>query len=184
MAPTWNNSALFLPAQGRRAPPSITSARFNVTTIALSATLSAHSRVTYTPCLCFPSFASLFLFGMTVPDPKEFRQHDPFPHLRNCTPKLPLWPASCTHLAFWCGSAPLVVSAPSTAAYTFRFASRTVCAVFCVFCFVLARTPCFLRVSSLEIIHANFSVGGQFYIVDLPFRIMTCCFLLAIASRT
>jgi len=80
---------------------------------------------------------------MTVADPNEFRQHDPFPHLRNCTPKLPLWPASCTHLAFLCGSAPLVVSAPSTAAYTFRFASRTVCTVFCVFCFVLARTPCF-----------------------------------------
>ena len=37
---------------------------------------------------------------MTVPEPNELRQLDTFPHLRNCTPKLPPQPASCTLLAF------------------------------------------------------------------------------------
>ena len=119
---------------------------------------------------------------MTVPEPNEFRQLDTFPHLRNCTLKLPciLHP-----LVFLGGCPPLVVFAPSTAAYTFHFAYRTVFAVFCVCCFVLAREKCFfLLVSSRETIHANFSVGGHSYLVDLTFRITNCCFLLAIVSRT
>ena len=85
----------------------------------------------------FSSFASLFLLGMTVPESNEFWQHDTLPHLRNCTPKLPRspHPPPC----FLCDSSPLGVFAPSTAAYTFRFAYCTVFAVFCVFSFV----PCF-----------------------------------------
>jgi len=45
-------------------------------------------------------------------------------------------------LCFLCDSSPLVVFAHLTAAYTFRFDYRTVFAVFCVCCFVLARIPC------------------------------------------
>jgi len=86
----------FLTYTGKSRSSLVSSARFNVITIALSTTLPALSRVTYTPCLCFPILASLFLFGMTVPEPNQFRQHDPIPHLRNCTPKLPLRPAPCT----------------------------------------------------------------------------------------
>ena len=136
----------FFPAQGRHAPPSLTSARLNVITTALSTTLPALSRVTYTPCFCFPLFATLLLFGMTVPEPNECRQLDTFPRLRSCTPKLPciLHPP-----CFLCGRSPLVVFAPSTAAYTFRFAYRTVFSVFCVCCFVLARVPRFFCVSVL-----------------------------------
>ena len=174
----------FLTCTGKSRSSLVTSARFNVITTALSTTLPALSRVTYMPCLCFPLLVSLFLFGMTVPEPNQFRQHDPFPHLRNCTPKLPLRPASWTPLAFHGVALPLVVFSPSTAAYTFRFVYRTVFAVFCVCCFVLARIPCFLRVSSRETIHTNLSLGGHSYIVDVPFRIMTCRFLLAIESRT
>jgi len=37
----------------------------------------------------FCPFCLTFLFGMTVPEPNEFRQLDTFPRLRNCTPKLP-----------------------------------------------------------------------------------------------
>ena len=87
---------VFLPAQGSHAPPSLTSARLNVITTALSTTLPALSRVTETPCLCFLLSASLH-FGMTVPEPNEFRQLDTFPRLRNCTPKLPciLHPPGC-----------------------------------------------------------------------------------------
>ena len=51
---------VFFPAPGRHAPPSLTSARLNVITTALSTTFPALSRVTYTPCFCFPLFASLF----------------------------------------------------------------------------------------------------------------------------
>ena len=51
--------------------------------------------LTCTLCLCFPLYISLFLF---VPDPSEFRQHVTFPHLHNCTPKLPPKFASCTPL--------------------------------------------------------------------------------------
>ena len=172
----------FLTYTGKSRSSLVTSARFNVITTALSTTLPALSRETYTPCLCFPLFASHFPFGMTIPEPNESRQLDTFPRLRNCTPKLPciLHPP-----CFFCGCSPLVVFEPSIAAYTFRFACRTVFAVFCVCCIVLARVPClFLRISSHETIHANFSVGGHSYIVDLPFRIMTCRFLLVIVSRT
>ena len=72
MAPTWNNSAFFFPAQGRHAPPSLTSARLNVITTALSTTLPALSRVTYTPCLCFPLFASVFSSEWPFPSPTNF----------------------------------------------------------------------------------------------------------------
>ena len=89
----------FFPAPERHAPSSLTSACLNVITTALSTTFPALSRVTYTPCFCFPLFATLFLFGMTVPEPNEFRQLDTFPHLRNCTPKISPQPASCTPLA-------------------------------------------------------------------------------------
>jgi len=37
---------------------------------------------------------------MTVPEPNEFRQLDTFPHLRNCTPKLPHSPHPTPPLAF------------------------------------------------------------------------------------
>jgi len=90
----------FLTYAGKSRSFLVTSARFNVITTALSTTLPALSRETYTPCHCFSLFSSLFLFGMTVPEPNEFRQHDTFPHLCNCTPKLPPQPASCTPTCF------------------------------------------------------------------------------------
>jgi len=62
--------------------PSLTSARLNVITTALSTTFPALSRVTYTPCFCFPILFT-FLFGMTVPELNAFRQLDTFHHLRN-----------------------------------------------------------------------------------------------------
>jgi len=67
-----------------------------------------------------------------------------------------------------------------------RFASLIVlflpflCLLFCA----CSYTVFFLRVSSRETIHANFSVGGHSYIVDITFRITTCRSLLAIAFRT
>jgi len=96
---------------------------------------------------------------------------------RNCT-------ASCTPLVFICGRSPPVVFAPSTAAYTFRFAYRTVFAVFCVCCFVLARVPCFFACQFSRNHPRQFFRGGHSYIVDLTFRITNCRFLLAIVSRT
>jgi len=72
---------------------------------------------------------------------------------------------------FFCGRSPLFVFAPSTAAYTCRFAYRTVFAVFCVFSFV----PCFFACQfSRGTIAAIFSVGGHSYIVDLTFRTTNC----------
>jgi len=132
----------FLTQQGSHAPPSLTSARLNVITTALSTTLPALSRVTETPCLCFLLSASLH-FGMTVPEPNEFRQLDTFPRLRNCTPKLPciLHPPGC-FCAFNCRTV------------FCRFLCLLFCACSCtVFLF-------FLRVSSRETIHVNFSAGG------------------------
>ena len=171
----------FLTQQGRHAPPSLTSARLNVITTALSTTLPALSRVTYTPCFCFPLFCLTFLFGMTVPEPNAFRQLDTFPRLRNCTPKLPY----ILHIpCFFCGRLSLVVFAPSTAAYTFRFAHRTVFAVFCVCCFVLARVPCFFACQFSRNYPHQFFRGGHSYIVDLTFRITTWRFLLTIVFRT
>jgi len=79
----------FLTYTGKSSSSLLTSTRFNVITAALSTTLPALSRETNKPCLCFSIFASLFLFGMTIPEPNKFRQLDTFPHLRNCTPKLP-----------------------------------------------------------------------------------------------
>ena len=121
---------------------SLTSARFNVITIALSTPLPTLSRVTYTPCFRFPLFVSLFLFGMTVPEPIEFRQLDTFPHLCNCTPKFPrsLHPAS-----------PLLVMWQLTpgcfcafnCCIQFALCLSYCFAVFCVCCFVLTRIPCF-----------------------------------------
>ena len=89
----------FLTYTGKSRSFLVTSARFNVITTALSTTLPALSRKIYTPCLCFSLFASHFLFGMTIPEPNEFRQLDTFPHLRNCTPKISPQPASCIPLA-------------------------------------------------------------------------------------
>jgi len=50
----------FLTQQESHAPPLLTSPRLNVITTALSTKLPAVSRVTETPCLCFPLSASLF----------------------------------------------------------------------------------------------------------------------------
>jgi len=171
----------FLTYTGKSRSSLVTSARFNVITTALSTTLPALSCETYTSCLCFSLFASQFLFGMTIPEPNEFRQLDTFPRLRNCTPKLPciLHPP-----CFFCGRSPLVVFEPSTAAYTFRFTYRTVFAVFCVCCFVFARMPCFFACQFSQNYPCHFFRGGHSYIVDLPFRITTCRFLLAIVSRS
>ena len=114
---------------------------------------------------------------MTVPEPYEFRHLDTFPRLRNCTPKLPciLYPP-----CFFCGRSPLVVFPPSTA--DTLFASLIVLflpfSVSVVLCLLVYRV--FLRVSSRETIRPNFSVGWHSYTVDLPFRIMTCRFLLAV----
>jgi len=117
---------------------------------------------------------------MTVPEPNEFRQHNTFPHFSNCTSKLPPQPASCTPL-FLCDSSPLVVFAPSTAAYTFRFAYQTVFAVFCVCCFVLARIPCFLACQYLRYYPRQFFRGGAilhsgytFSHYELPFPACYC----------
>jgi len=65
----------------------------------------------------------------------------------------------------FCGSSPLVVFAPSTAAYPFRFAYRTVFAVFCVFSFV----PCFFACQFSQNYPRHFPVRGHSYVVDLTF---------------
>jgi len=109
---------------------------------------------------------------MTVPEPNEFRQLDTFPRLRNCTPKLPyiLHPP-----CFFCGRSPLVVFAPSTAAYTFRFAYRTVFAVFCVFCVLclLVYRVFFACQFSRNYPHRFFR-GFTFSHYDLPFPTRYC----------
>jgi len=87
-------------------------------------------------------------------------------------------------LFFYCGRSPLVVFAPSTAAYTFRFAYRTAFAVFCVCCFVLAVVPCFFACQFSRNYPRQFFRGGHSYIVDLTFRITNWSFLLATVSRT
>jgi len=110
---------------------------------------------------------------MTVPEPVEFRKLNTFPHLRNCTQKLPPQPASCTPLAFHRLAHPWLFSRRQMlhtlfASLIVLFLPFSVSAVLCLLvCHV------FLRVSSRETIHANFSMGGHSYIVDLPFRIMT-----------
>ena len=119
---------------------------------------------------------------MTIPEPNEFRQLDTFPRLRNCTPKLPciLHPP-----CFFCVCSPLVVFSAFNCCIHFSLRltycfCRFLCLLFCA----CSCTVFFLRVSSRETIHANFSVGGHSYIVDITFRITTCRSLLAIAFRT
>jgi len=63
---------------------------------------------------------------------------------------------------FLCDSSSLDVFAPSTPAYTFRFAHRTVFAVFCVCCFVLARVPCFFACQFSRNYPRQFFRGGAF----------------------
>jgi len=121
---------------------------------------------------------------MTVPEPNEFRQLDTFPHLRNCTPKLPPQPASCAALAFHRLAHPwlflrLQLLHTLFASLIVLFLAFSVSAVLCLLVYRV-----FLRVSSRETIHVNFSVRRHFYIVNLTFRILTCRFLLAVVSRT
>ena len=121
---------------------------------------------------------------MTVPEPNAFRQLDTFHHLRNCTPKLSPQPASCTPLAFHRVAHPWLFMRRQLlhtlfASLIVLFLPFSVSAVLCLLVYRV-----FLRVSSRETIHANFSVGGHSYIVDLTFRITTCRSLLAIAFRT
>jgi len=162
----------------------VSSTRFNVITTALSTTLPALPHETYMSCHCFSLFASLLLFGLTIPEPNEFRQLDTFPHLRNIAPKLTPQPASCTPIAFHRVPHPWLFSCLQML-HTL-FASLNVLflpfSVSVVLCLLMYRV--FLRVSSRETIHANFSVGGHSSIVDLTFRITTCRFLLAIVFRT
>ena len=105
-------------------------------------------------------------------------------HLRNCTPKLPPQPASCTPLAFHRLAHPwlflrLQLLHTIFASLIVLFLPFSVSVVLCLLVYRV-----FLRVSSRETINANFSVGGHSYIVDLTFRILTCRFLLAVVSRT
>ena len=115
---------------------------------------------------------------MTIPEPTAIRQLDIFLRLRNCTPKLHciLHPP-----CFFCGRSPLIIFAPSTAAYTFRFVSRTVFAVFCVCCFVLARVPFFFACQFSRNYPRQFFRGGAFLYsgfnfshYDLPFPTRYC----------
>ena len=152
----------FLPPQGSHVPPSLTSARFNVITIALSTTLSALSRVTNTLAFVFLFFCLTFPLRNNRSEPSEFRQHALF---LICATAHQNYPAVriLRPPCFLCGSSNLVVFAPSSAAYIFRFAYRTVLAVFCFCCFVLARIPCFFCVSVLAKLSTPFSVGGAFF---------------------
>jgi len=88
----------FFTCTGSHAPSSLTSSRFNVITTALSTTFPALSRVTYTPCLCFP------LFFLTFPlrnDRSRAQRISAAWHFSSFT-KLhtEITPASCTSLAF------------------------------------------------------------------------------------
>jgi len=137
------------------------------------------------PCLCFLLVTSLFLFGMTVPEPNEFRQHDTFPHLRNCTPKLPPQSTSCTPLAFYVIAHPWLFSRLQLLHTLFvslivLFLPFSVSFVLCL----LVHRVFFACQFSRNYPRQFFLGGGHSYIVDLPFRIMTCRFLLAIVSRT
>ena len=116
---------------------------------------------------------------MTIPEPNEFRQLDTFPRLRNCTPKLPciLHPP-----CFFCVCSPLVVFSAFNCCIHFSLRlmycfCRFLCLLFCA----CSCTVFFLRVSSRETIHANFSVGGAFLYSgfnfshsDLPFPTRCC----------
>jgi len=99
MAPTWKNSAFFsCTGKTRSSLVNFSPSQrhhyrsFNDTSCTFPCNLDALP--------LFSPFCLTFLFGMTVPEPNQFRQHDPIPHLPNCTPKLPLRPASWTPLAF------------------------------------------------------------------------------------
>ena len=121
-------------------------------------------------------------------------------HLRNCTPKLPPQPASCTPLAFHRLAHPwlflrLQLLHTIFASLIVLFLPFSVSVVLCLLVYRV-----FLRLSSLETIHANFSVGGAFLYSgfnfshsDLPFPTRCCipyvrsgdlvCINLPFASR-
>jgi len=147
---------VFLPTQGSHAPPSLTSARFNVITIALSTPLPTLSRVTYTPCFRFPLFVSLFLFGMTVPEPIEFRQLDTFPHLCNCTPKFPRSPHPAS---------PLLVM--------WQLTPGCFCAFNCCIHFALCLSYCFCRFLCLLFCAYSYTV---LFCVSVPAKLSTPIF--------
>jgi len=100
---------------------------------------------------------------------------------RKCTPKLPcILHSPCFIL--WTLTPGCFCAFNCCIHFSFRLTycfCRFLCLLFCACSYTV-----FLRVSSRETIHANFSVGGHSYIVDLPFRITTCRFLLAIVFRT
>jgi len=177
MAPTWNNSARVFTCTGKSCSSLVNFSSFQRhhyrSLIDTSCTFpcNLHALPLFSPCCLtfplrndrsraqrvsaawhFPSFTKLY----TEITPAVYILHPP---------------------CFLCDSSPLVVFAPSTAAYTFRFAYRTVFAVFCVFCFVLARTPCFFCVSVLAKLSTPiFPWGGAFLYsgftfshYDLPF---------------
>jgi len=88
----------FLNSTGKSRSSLVTSAHFNVITIALQTTFPALSRVTYTPSFCFPLFPHFSFSEWPFPSPTNFGSLTLFliyatAH-RNC-------PASCTPLFFW-----------------------------------------------------------------------------------
>jgi len=132
----------------------------------------------------FSPFCLTFFFRMTVPEPNEFRQLDTFPHLCNCTPKLPPQRPHPAPLAFHRVAHPwlfLHCQLLNTlfASLIVLFLPFSVSVVLCLLIYCI-----FLHVSSRETIHTNFFRGGHSYTADLPFRITTCRFLLAIVFRT
>ena len=171
----------FLTYTGKSRSSLVTSARFDVITTALSTTLPALSRETYTPCLCFSLFASHFLFRMTIPESIEFRQFDTFPRLRNCTPKLPC----ILHPPWFFVDAHPWLFLRLQLLHTL-FASLTVLflpfSVSVVLCLLVYRV--FFACQFSRNYPRQFFRGGHSYIVDLTFRILTCPFLLAVVSRT
>ena len=99
MAPTWNNPAFFFCTGKTR------SSLVNFSPSHRHHYRSFNDTSCTFPCNrdalpLFSPFCLTFLFGMTVPEHNEFRQLDTFPHLRNCTPKLPHSPHPASPLAF------------------------------------------------------------------------------------
>jgi len=97
---------------------------------------------------------------MTVPEPNEFRQLDTFPHLCNCTPKLPPQRPHPAPLAFHRVAHPwlfLHCQLLNTlfASLIVLFLPFSVSVVLCLLIYCI-----FLHVSSRETIPTIFSVGG------------------------
>ena len=181
MAPTWNNSALaFLTEQGRHAPPSLHSP-FQRHHYRSSNDISCTFPCNIHALLLFFSFCLTF----TLRNDRSRAQRisaawhfSSFTQLHTETALHSARPCFFVDVHSWLFLR-LQLLHTLFASLIVLFLPLSVLSVF-----ELARVPCFFACQTSRNYPRQFFRGGYSYIVDLPFRIITCRFLHAVVSRT